>query len=93
MQASASGSIGIKGSTVPAVSYTHLKSAKEATNRLLNLKNIPDAIFGINDDMAIGAIEAIKPSFGWLINYSVIDCRLDSHFGRTPASRPCPKWF
>ena len=37
-----------------------VKSAKEATNRLLNLKNIPDAIFGINDDMAIGAIEAIK---------------------------------
>ena len=24
------------------------------------MKNIPDAIFGINDDMAIGAIEAIK---------------------------------
>ena len=26
----------------------------------LNMKNMPDAIFGINDDMAIGAIEAIK---------------------------------
>ena len=37
-----------------------VKAAKEATNRLLNLKSIPDAIFGINDDMAIGAIEAIK---------------------------------
>lgn len=37
-----------------------VKSAKEATTRLLNLKHIPDAIFGINDDMAIGAIEAIK---------------------------------
>ena len=24
------------------------------------MKNMPDAIFGINDDMAIGAIEAIK---------------------------------
>lgn len=37
-----------------------VKAAKEAAGRLLNLKNIPDAIFGINDDMAIGAIEAIK---------------------------------
>lgn len=37
-----------------------VKAAKVATNRLLNLENIPDAIFGINDDMAIGAIEAIK---------------------------------
>lgn len=37
-----------------------VKAAKEATSQLLNLKNIPDAIFGINDDMAIGAIEAIK---------------------------------
>ena len=37
-----------------------VKAAKEATQRLLNMKNIPDAIFGINDDMAIGAIEAIK---------------------------------
>lgn len=37
-----------------------VKAAKEATLRLLTLKHIPDAIFGINDDMAIGAIEAIK---------------------------------
>lgn len=37
-----------------------VKAAKEATTRLLNQKNVPDAIFGINDDMAIGAIEAIK---------------------------------
>lgn len=37
-----------------------VKAAKEATQRLLNMKNMPDAIFGINDDMAIGAIEAIK---------------------------------
>ena len=37
-----------------------VKAAKEATQRLLSLKSIPDAIFGINDDMAIGAIEAIK---------------------------------
>ncbi len=37
-----------------------VKAAKEATQRLLNTGNIPDAIFGINDDMAIGAIEAIK---------------------------------
>ncbi|MEG0795585.1 MAG: LacI family DNA-binding transcriptional regulator [Odoribacter sp.] len=37
-----------------------VKAAKEATLHLLNMKNIPDAIFGINDDMAIGAIEAIK---------------------------------
>lgn len=37
-----------------------VKAAHEATRHLLSLKNIPDAIFGINDDMAIGAIEAIK---------------------------------
>lgn len=37
-----------------------VKAAKEATTKLLALKNVPDAIFGINDDMAIGAIEAIK---------------------------------
>lgn len=37
-----------------------VKAATEATTRLLNQKNVPDAIFGINDDMAIGAIEAIK---------------------------------
>ncbi len=37
-----------------------VKAAKEASRKLLNLKEIPDAIFGINDDMAIGAIEAIK---------------------------------
>ena len=37
-----------------------VKAAKEATQRVLNMKNMPDAIFGINDDMAIGAIEAIK---------------------------------
>ena len=37
-----------------------VQAAKESTLRLLNMKNIPDAIFGINDDMAIGAIEAIK---------------------------------
>ena len=30
-----------------------VKAAKEATQRLLNMKNMPDAIFGINDDMAI----------------------------------------
>lgn len=39
-----------------------VKSAKDATLGLLNLKEKPDAIFGINDDMAIGAIEAIKES-------------------------------
>lgn len=37
-----------------------VEAAKEATTLLLEMKNIPDAIFGINDDMAIGAIEAIK---------------------------------
>ena len=35
-----------------------VKAAKEATQRLLNMKNMPDAIFGINDDMAIGALRA-----------------------------------
>ena len=37
-----------------------VKSAKTAVLRLLDSKHIPDAIFGINDDMAIGAMEAIK---------------------------------
>ncbi|MDL2251754.1 LacI family transcriptional regulator [Odoribacter sp. OttesenSCG-928-J03] len=37
-----------------------VQSAKEATSKLLNMDVKPDAIFGINDDMAIGAIEAIK---------------------------------
>lgn len=35
-------------------------NAKQATSELLNLKNRPDAIFGINDDVAIGALYAIK---------------------------------
>lgn len=37
-----------------------VKAAQEATEKLLNMEARPDAIFGINDDMAIGAIEAIK---------------------------------
>ncbi|MGL5682884.1 MAG: LacI family DNA-binding transcriptional regulator [Marinifilaceae bacterium] len=37
-----------------------VKAAKKATTKLLEMDAIPDAIFGINDDMAIGAIEAIK---------------------------------
>ena len=37
-----------------------VKAAKDATRKLLELQEKPDAIFGINDDMAIGAIEAIK---------------------------------
>ena len=37
-----------------------VKAAKDATRKLLEMKEKPDAIFGINDDMAIGAIEAIK---------------------------------
>ena len=35
-------------------------SAKEACKKLLELDTIPDAIFGINDDMAIGAMNAIQ---------------------------------
>lgn len=34
--------------------------AQEATNKLLDMPNPPDAIFGINDDLAIGAIYACK---------------------------------
>lgn len=37
-----------------------VKAAKEAVLKLLESKNVPDAIFGINDDMAIGALEAVK---------------------------------
>ncbi|MGV3586008.1 MAG: LacI family DNA-binding transcriptional regulator [Adhaeribacter sp.] len=36
------------------------KQAYEATNRLLNLPNPPDAIFAISDRVAIGAIMALK---------------------------------
>ena len=36
------------------------KAAKEAVLRLLESNNRPDAIFGISDDMAIGAMEASK---------------------------------
>ncbi len=37
-----------------------VENAKEETVKLLNMKNPPDAIFGINDDLAIGAIQAIE---------------------------------
>lgn len=37
-----------------------VKAAKEAVLKLLESKNVPDAIFGINDDMAIAALEAVK---------------------------------
>lgn len=35
-------------------------AGREATRQLLTQKERPDAIFGITDDLAIGAIEAIK---------------------------------
>ena len=35
-------------------------AAKEAVLKLLDSEHVPDAIFGINDDMAIGALEAVK---------------------------------
>ncbi|MFA8433045.1 MAG: LacI family DNA-binding transcriptional regulator [Marinifilaceae bacterium] len=37
-----------------------VEDARKATKELLDLPTPPDAIFGINDDMAIGAIYAIK---------------------------------
>lgn len=37
-----------------------VEDAKEETARLLEMQNPPDAIFGINDDLAIGAIQAIQ---------------------------------
>ena len=37
-----------------------VEAGKEATRQLLSRKERPDAIFGITDDLAIGAIEAIK---------------------------------
>lgn len=37
-----------------------VNAAKEAILQLLDAGKVPDAIFGINDDMAIGALEAVK---------------------------------
>lgn len=37
-----------------------VEDAKMATLKLLELENAPDAIFGINDEVAIGALMAIK---------------------------------
>ena len=37
-----------------------VEAAKEAVSKLLESDKRPDAIFGINDDMAIGALEAVK---------------------------------
>lgn len=37
-----------------------VEDAKKATEKLLSLPNPPDAIFGINDEVAIGALFAIK---------------------------------
>ncbi|HAM99343.1 MAG TPA: LacI family transcriptional regulator [Marinilabiliales bacterium] len=37
-----------------------VEDAREATRRLLDMDNPPDAIFGINDEVAIGALFAIK---------------------------------
>lgn len=37
-----------------------VSAGKEATLHLLSLEEIPDAIFGLTDDLAIGAIDAIK---------------------------------
>jgi len=37
-----------------------VEEAREAMTELLNTHDRPDAVFGINDDMAIGAINAIK---------------------------------
>ncbi|WP_018338252.1 LacI family DNA-binding transcriptional regulator [Butyricimonas synergistica] len=37
-----------------------VQAGKEATLQILEMRERPDAIFGITDDLAIGAIEAIK---------------------------------
>lgn len=37
-----------------------VESAPEPTRRLLDLKPIPDAIFGVNDQVAIGAMKVIR---------------------------------
>ncbi len=37
-----------------------VEDAREETKKLLEMQNPPDAIFGINDDLAIGAIQAIQ---------------------------------
>jgi LacI family transcriptional regulator len=37
-----------------------VEDAKNATHKLLTMENPPDAIFGINDEVAIGALFAIK---------------------------------
>ncbi len=40
----------------------NLERGKELTKELLNLKNLPDAIFAITDSAAVGAIQIIKKS-------------------------------
>ncbi|GHV68969.1 LacI family transcriptional regulator [Bacteroidia bacterium] len=60
LQALASNKFKVDQNLIVRIDDFSVASAKEATKQLLMLKNRPDAIFGINDDLAIGAIQAIK---------------------------------
>lgn len=52
--------IPIKENYIRYCSDLTVESGKQATLQLLETQERPDAIFGITDDLAIGAIEAIK---------------------------------
>ena len=52
--------IPIKENYIRYCSDLTVESGKQATLQLLETRERPDAIFGITDDLAIGAIEAIK---------------------------------
>ena len=52
--------ISIKENYIRYCSDFTVQAGKEATLQMLEMRERPDAIFGITDDLAIGAIEAIK---------------------------------
>lgn len=52
--------ISVKENYIRYCSDFTVQAGKEATLKLLDTRERPDAIFGITDDLAIGAIEAIK---------------------------------
>ena len=72
-----------------------VKAAKEATQRLLNMKNMPDAIFGINDDMAIGAMKQLHqlgvkvPEQVSVVGFDDVEYAVMGHPRLTTVRQPC----
>ncbi|TJX64058.1 LacI family transcriptional regulator [Soehngenia saccharolytica] len=73
------------------------KSGKEATLKLLNLKEKPSAIFCISDTIALGAIAAIKesnldiPQDICVVGFDDVDYTTMFHPYLTTVSQPCYK--